>query len=171
MSTITKMTGKEKLKAAVEKDANQERDVRSSQEYWNKYNWVLQRAEHYAEKTGLSSEEILNAWEEDRTYWYMNYYQEANQPEIRGDKVRVFETVQAMLDNIGEKKFRCPCCSGVSTNPYVCNSGVLVDKKECSWKVYGFLGDLGKGAYIYIKKELRGETIFMPLAWEEGESK
>lgn len=48
--------------------------------YCDKYKWVLDRAKHYAEKTGRTTEEILQAWESKRTYWYMNYYQECNQP-------------------------------------------------------------------------------------------
>jgi len=35
--------------------------------------------EHYAAKSGKTAEEVLKIWETDRTYWYMNYYQEDNQ--------------------------------------------------------------------------------------------
>ena len=99
----------------------------------------------------------------------MNYYQEANQPLIKGDNVKVFDTVEDMMKSIKEYKFRCPACGGISTDPYECNSGVISDGNPCDWKVYGLFGDLGKGAYVYCKDKLKGENIFMPLAWENKE--
>lgn len=141
--------------------------------YCDKFKWIINRAKHYAEKTGLNWEDILDSWEEDCNYWYMNYYQDCNQPLIEGDKVRVFETVDGMLEAIGERKFRCPSCGGISTNPYECNSGIEVQKatkrkkaKICDWKVYGLLGDLGNGTYVFCKDKMKGEKIFTPISWE-----
>lgn len=135
--------------------------------YCDKFKWVIDRAKQYGEKLGLDWKEVLSSWEEDRNYWYMNYYQDCNQPEIKGDKVKVFETVEDMLKSIGEKKFRCPSCGGVSTSPYKCNSGLEMSKgKMCDWNVGGLFGDLGKGVFVYCKDKLKGETIFMPIAWE-----
>jgi hypothetical protein len=96
----------------------------------------------------------------------MNYYQDGKQPEIKGDRIRTFESVQKMFESIGTHKFRCPACGGISSNPYECNSEIKIKGKKCDWKVYGLFGDLGKGVFVYCKKELRGETIFMPLSWE-----
>lgn len=125
------------------------------------------KLEEYSNTLDIPQEEILKAWEQDRTYSAINYYQEANQPSIKSDKVKVFETVEKMMKAIGDKKFRCPACNGVSTSPYLCNSGEKIVKgKTCDWKVYGFLGDLGKGIFVYIKDKLKGETIFMPISWE-----
>jgi hypothetical protein len=116
----------------------------------------------------MPQKEILEAWEKDRTYSAINYYQEANQPSFKADKVMVFETVDELYQAIGDKKFRCPSCGGISTNPYECNSGEEMSKgKICDWKVYGLFGDLGKGVYVYIKDKLRGETIFTPISWEK----
>lgn len=115
----------------------------------------------YHETTGIPQEEILNAWERDRTYSAINYYQESNQPSIKSDKVRVFETIDSFRESVGEKKFRCPACSGVSTDAY--------EHEECGWKVYGLLGDMGKGVHVFIKERMQGHTIFMPLSWEEVE--
>lgn len=184
------MTGYEKLKAAIEHDCNDKgscgcfnpngcnvpghrKDGKSCfHSYCDKFKWVIDRAKHYGEKLGLNWEDILDAWEEKRGYWYMNYYQEGNQPEIKGDRVRVFETVEDMLQSIGDKKFRCPMCGGISTNPYECDSGIEMRKgKICDWKVYGLFGDLGKGVFVYCKDKLRGEHIFMPVAWEEEQQK
>lgn len=155
--------GYRKLLAAVERDESQSR---GGHNYRGKLAWVVARAKHYAEKTGLSAESILDSWESRRTYWYMNYYQECEQPEIKGDNVRVFETVADLLASIGKEGFRCPMCSGVSKSPYECDSGLKVDGKTCDWKVYGLFRDLGKGVSVFVKEKLKGESLFMPVAWE-----
>lgn len=150
-----------------------ERALRNIEHGWNeidvnkKFDWVIKRAEHYAEKLNLPINDILNSWEDDCDYSFVNYYQDANQPLIENDYVRVFDTIDDLLVSIGEKKFRCPCCNGISTNPYNCNSNEVISSgKPCDWKVYGLFMDLGKGVYIYIKDKLKGETMFMPLSWE-----
>lgn len=51
-----------------------------SHKFCDKYKWVIDRAKYYAENTGKTFEEIIEIWENNRTYWYMNYYQESNQP-------------------------------------------------------------------------------------------
>jgi len=137
-------------------------------DYRAKFNWVIKRVKHYAEKTGVDAAALLDAWEDQRTYWYMSYYQDCKQPEIKSDKVWVFDTIEELQAAIGNAGFRCPCCAGVSKSPYTCDSGQPMDKKGsiCDWKAYGLLGTLGKGASVFIKSKLMGETIFMPVAWE-----
>ncbi|GGN54943.1 hypothetical protein [Oceanobacillus indicireducens] len=133
-----------------------------------KFDWVIERAKHYSDKLSVPINDILNSWVDGCDYSFMNYFQDANQPEINADKVRVFETIEDMLQAIGDKEFRCPSCDGVSTNPYSCNSGEeMSEGKICDWKVYGLFGDLGKGVHVYIKNKLKGEDIFMPLSWED----
>lgn len=146
-------------------------------DYRGKFEWIIERAKHYAEKTGLTASEILNAWESKRTYWYMNFYQECNQPKIEGDSVRVFDTVDEMLTAIGNKGFRCPHCEGVSKSPYVCDSGVLVELMNakgslnpCNWKVFGLFGHMGQGVFVYVKEKIAGEKLFKPIAWEVGDA-
>lgn len=138
--------------------------------YCDKFKWVIERAKHYGESLDMNWEDILDSWEGRRSYWYMNYYQDANQPLIKADKVRVFDTVEDLHKSIGDKGFRCPSCGQVTTNPYECNSGYKVTKdKVCDWKVYGLFGSLGKGINVFVKSEMRSNDIFMPIAWEEGE--
>lgn len=165
-----------KLKAAVEEDQKRE----PGRDFASKLDWTVERAKHYAEKTGLRAEDILDAWEKIRTYWYMNFYQDCNQPLIEGDSVRVFDTVEDMKKSIGGPAFRCPACDGVSKDAYTCDSGkkMMVTKgkgkkaklvegdKVCDWKVYGLFGDLGKGVYVFVKSEMKGQRVFKPVAWE-----
>lgn len=131
-------------------------------DYRGKLDWVLSRACHYAEKTSLPAADILDAWEENRRYWYMNYYQDANQPLIDSANVRVFDSKESFRNSVGDYGFRCPRCSSVSKNATACEGG-----GECNWKSYGLLGTMGKGIHVFIKSEVRIAEIFMPVAWEK----
>ena len=130
-------------------------------EYCRTYKWAINRAIHYGEKLGIPWNEILEAWEEDRRYWFLNYYQEANQPKIDSKDVFVFESAEDLREKVGTE-FICPHCKGISTNPYECNSGIEVDGKKCDWKSYGFLQF--NLAFLYCKKERKGTKCFMPKA-------
>jgi hypothetical protein len=164
MNEITECEGYKKLLAAVERD---ERESPRFHDYRAKLAWVIERANHYAKATGLDAGDILNSWEKSRKYWYMNYYQDCNQPELKSDKGKIFETQADLLESIGHAGFRCPMCGGVSKSPYECDSGLeMVKGKICDWKVYGLFRDLGKGVFVFAKDQMRGETIFMPVAWE-----
>jgi len=159
--------GYRKLVASVERD---EKESPGFHDYRGKLAWAIARAKHYAEKTGLTAEAILDAWEGRRDYWYMNYYQECNQPDIHGEKVHVFDTVAEMLVSIGTAGFRCPACNGASRSAYECTTGRKLHGKTCDWKVYGLFGHMGKGTAVYVKEKLAGENIFMPIAWEKTPS-
>lgn len=155
------------LVEAAERD---EKRCPGGHDYMGKVRWVLERATHYAEKTGLAATDILDAWEGIRDYWYMNFYQDCNQPKLDGEQVRVFETMEDLLDSIGQGGYRCPRCEGVSKNAYECDSGLEMAPGEvCNWKSYGLFGTLGKGVSIFVKSELRGNSAFMPIAWETAE--
>lgn len=155
---IEECNGYKSLVTAVESD---EKRHANFHDYKGKLAWVVERAKHYAEKTGLEATAILDQWEKDRDYWYMNYYQECNQPQITTERCRVFETTDELLESIGKSGFRCPACNEVSRSPYEC------DVAPCDWKVYGLFGHMGKGISVFCKDQLRGNAIFMPIAWED----
>lgn len=161
---ITECEGYKKLLAAVERDEARSPNFHN---YRGKLEWVLARANHYAEATGLNPADVLNAWESGRDYWYMNYYQDSQQPKIEGDSVRVFDTLEDLKESIGNKGFRCPSCGGVSKSPYDCDTGLeMSPKKVCDWKSYGLFGTMGKGVYVFVKSEMKGQNVFKPVAWE-----
>lgn len=168
---IEESEGYKKLRKAIADDAKSGRD---EDERLKTLQFAVDRARHYEEKTGVPAGDILTAWESRRDYWYMNYYQDANQPRIEGDSVRVFETTDDLLEAIGKDGFRCPHCQGVTRNPYECNSGVKLPllnsggvAKTCNWKVYGLFGAMGRGVYVFVKAEVKGENMFKPVAWEQ----
>lgn len=171
------MRGYDKLKEAVMKDCNEKGgcgcfnengcNVKNAtigtygeegykhcfHEYCDKFKWVIDRAKHYGEKLGIPWEEILDSWEEDRTYWYMNYYQDCEQPLIDSDDVFVFESAEEMRKKVGNE-FICPSCKKIGSDPYEC--------KHCGWKSYGFIQL--RLTFIYCKKERKSTKCFMPKA-------
>lgn len=157
------MTGLEKLRAAVDKDLKDG----GCHDYEKKFEWVINRAKHYEEKTGVPHLEIIDKWEEQRRYWYMNFYQDCNQPELTNGEVKTFETVAELLESIGKQGFRCPNCHKKSESPYECDSGEKVNGKICNWKAYGFLRVMSKGAFVFVKEQMKVENFFMPIAWEK----
>lgn len=166
---IEQSEGYKTLLAAIQADSDSGWSESSRME---KLTFAVERAQHYSEHTGLDAGDILTAWESRRDYWYMNYYQDANQPLINAANVRVFEDRDQLMAAIGDSGFRCPHCNGVSKSASECDSGVELpllnskDPKPCNWKVYGLFGDLGEGCYVFVKDQMRGSRIFMPIAWE-----
>ena len=154
------------------KDDNYQNGKNSFHNYAKTFEFAINKAMHYSENTGIKASDILDSWERDRSYWYMNYYQECNMPEIKGNNVRVFDNADEFRKSVGKSGFRCPNCDGISTNPNICDTHRLVaagkrKKKECDWVSYGLFGTMGKGANVFLKDRIRNFEIFMPVAWEE----
>lgn len=77
-----------------------------SHRYCNKFRWVIDRAKHYSYKLNLSIEDVLNIWERKRRYWYMNYYQEYNQPKLN-DNILIIDDINHFKSGY----FRCSVCN------------------------------------------------------------
>lgn len=124
-------------------------------EYCEKFKWIIDRAKHYAEKVNIPYEEILEGWENDRNYWFLNYYQECNQPKFDGNNIFVFETMQEYIDSLEGKGYYCPKCGAITPHPFEC---------KCGWKSYGlFKNDL---VTVYVKEKTTMAQMFMPVAWQ-----
>lgn len=133
--------------------------------YCDTFKWVIERATHYAEVLKLSVSEILDIWEEDRDYWYMNYYQDCNQPLLKDvEDVYVFETNNDVMKSFNNKGFRCPNCKGISSHPQICNSKLSVNSEVCDWKSFG-LFPFGL-VTVVVKKPFSITKIFKPIEWE-----
>lgn len=85
-------TGYKSLKAAyihdVEEAVKQKRPLREKEEFLRLFRWVIGRAKHYSYRTGISIESILNEWEEDRGYWWLNFYQPGKQPKLHSKSIK-----------------------------------------------------------------------------------
>jgi hypothetical protein len=132
--------------------------------------------ENYSSNLDISELEILRSLEKRRDYSAINFYQEANFPLL--ENVTVFETKKDFIERFPSRKFRCPACGGISSDPYECNSGEFIngdDKKVCDWKSWGLFGTLGKGFKVTIKEGFLEhpvvDDIFPPieLEMESGE--
>ena len=121
--------------------------------------FIKERSQHYADKLNVSVEEILTAWEDVRNYAAVNYYQDANFPEITGD-VLLVDSKEDFKKRYASKGFRCGSCGTVGNSPYECSA--------CGRKSYGLLGP-GKGATFVVKRSaMRGNWIFKPVAVEQA---
>ena len=93
---VAQSPGYKSLKAAYIRDvqasektrARGHRPLRDKQEFLKLFQWVIGRAQHYAVRTGKPIEQILNEWETKRNYWWLNFYQECNQPKLPSGKPR-----------------------------------------------------------------------------------
>ena len=89
--------------------------------YCDKFKWILDRAQQYANALDVSYYEVIQAWEEDRTYWYNNYYQECNQPSLNGNGrvIKLIDWMKELKARFGENpdnwKFVCPVCGHVQS--------------------------------------------------------
>lgn len=127
--------------------------------YCDKFAWTINQAKHYAEVTGLNWTDVLNAWEEDRDYWYMNYYQECNQPKISGNNVRMYETPEDFRMEVEKDGFYCPNCRRVTKHPFCC------DNEGCDWKSYGLFRN--GTVLVFFRKQCKFIRVFEPVLWRQ----
>jgi hypothetical protein len=119
--------------------------------------FLAKRVQQYAKVMDKSEIETLELLAESKDCNYMNYFQNANIPDI--SDVYVFNTIEEFLFVFPSKKYICPCCGGISTNHQECNSGKNIDKESteaCNWKVYGLFFDMNKGIRVIIKSTFTG---------------
>ena len=123
-------------------------------------NIIDTRLENYSFHTGLSKDEILNALENKRNYSAVNFYQETKLPLLE-DGIIVLDSLKEFKDKFPSGKSTCPSCGKESTDYYECS------QYNCDWKVYGLLGDLGKGIKVIIKDKFLENpvpiNIFKPI--------
>lgn len=127
-----------------------------SQAFCNKFKWIIDRAKYYSSKLNIPWENILDGWEKERTYWYYNFYNHLNQPDI-DENIKIFDTITDFNKSINGQGFRCPVCNEITQNPHKCD--------DCHWELFGFLDN--NVSYIYIKDLLKSDKIFKPVAWED----
>ena len=129
-----------------------------SHDYCGKYKWILDRASHYAEKSGKPVDEILEIWETSRNYWYMNYYQGSNQPLLNSEEIVNYDDwISDLNTKFGKdpKKwsFKCPHCGESQTAQDFIDNGIeepenkvyfscigrYVEGRGCDWTLGGLL--------------------------------
>lgn len=129
----------------------------------------------YAKAFNLRPLKILEAVENRRDYCAVNFYQDCNFPSLK-DGVQIFETKKDFFNKFPSKKFTCPCCNAISTDPNTCNSGDLMTQEKrskkgkitqkaeiCNWKSYGLFGTMGKGYSFMIKEGFLEDPIIYDI--------
>lgn len=153
-----------------------EREPGHKDEWKQKYEWALERAQQYADHLGVTRDEVLAAWEQERDYWYVNYYQESNQPDLTRRNVVTLEQWEAEGERLYGKnrlewRFRCPTCGHIQTPQEFKAAGIgphaayqscasrygLGGKSTCKWTVGGLL--ITGGRYV-IDARYRPRLIF-----------
>ena len=88
---FSQTTGYKSLKDAYMRDARkagtETRPMRNKDEFYKKFQWVINRCIHYSQALNKTPWEVLDAWESKRDYWWMNFYQDSNQPKIRKESI------------------------------------------------------------------------------------
>lgn len=49
---------------------------------YERFNWIIARAKHYANQRGTTLDVILNEWEEERSYNWYSFYSNHNKPKL-----------------------------------------------------------------------------------------
>lgn len=124
----------------------------------------------YADALGYSQTAILSALEKRRDVDVTNFYQESKYPPV-GAFV-IYENQAALQQAFPSRKFRCPLCEGVTTDPYECHSGLEMEPgKLCDWKAYGLFKTVGRGLRFTVKDAFLEnaiiDEIFLPLELEQ----
>lgn len=57
-------------------------DMCNKCEFCEKLKWIIDRAKYYSKKQNKPWKDVLDEWEKERTYWYYNFYNIYNQPDI-----------------------------------------------------------------------------------------
>lgn len=143
-----------------------EREPGRADEWKHKFEWALARAQQYADFCGTTRAKVLEAWERKRSYWYVNYYQECNQPDLtktNGTPIVTLEQWTAEGTRLFGKerldwRFQCPQCKHVQTPREFKDAGLdlntcfsncasrynLGGSSQCKWTTGGLFRTGGK---------------------------
>lgn len=135
-------------------------------EYCQKFWWVIDRANHYSEVTGVPAEEIITAWEMERSYWYLNYYQDSNQPSFdntTGLPKKIYDTREDIAASFGSAGFICPMCGNVGKSYQECDGRNPESDVKCDWAAYGLFRTAGRGIIVVCKSPFMIREIFLPV--------
>ena len=144
--------GYDSLVAAYEFDVRNEPG--RANEWKARLDWALARAGQYADRLGIDRDTVLAAWEEHRNYWYVNYYQEANQPDLSNHHVVTLAEWVAEGQRLFGKdkldwKFRCPYCGHIQTPREFMTVGLnpqsaYLSCVGCKWTIGGLINVGGR---------------------------
>lgn len=130
--------------------------------------WFQTMVKEYAAVLNMDPDEVVRLFETKRDYWWPNYYQPANFPQIASKGfLGVFDTLEDLKKHAHEHwlGFKCPFCGDISWNPSECEHRTKKDGK-CNYTSGGLIGT----GYRVIVKEIRITPIAImpPVPKENG---
>lgn len=162
----TTKKGYDSLKADID------RDMKSEPHRWNgRLERILALAQTYADVCHVTRQEVLEKWETNRSYWWPNYYQECNFPDLNKKGGYPVLTLEDWIKE-GERlfgpdkknwKFICPNCGHIQSYRDFIKGGINADlaalncasrhglggRPDCKWTTGG-LFRIG-GCYVINK--------------------
>lgn len=137
-----------------------------------KLEWLENIAKEYAEYFHLSTDEVIAIMENNRTYSWPNYYQEANFASVSELKelIGVFKTFDEFYNYSKEhwKGFKCPRCGNISNDPQFCEHRTKGDG-ICDWTSFGLF--TAKDSIVILENGFEKIPIFEPVSKEIKEQK
>lgn len=95
------------LKVAYENSA-MKADAFRKDALYKQFQWVINRAKHYAHYRGLNLDEVLDQWEVRRNYYWCNYYQDSNFPRLDVPDVKRGPLTLNKIRRIAKAGYRDP---------------------------------------------------------------
>lgn len=126
--------------------------------------WIDQMIRNYAEVLNMPIDEVVERMESGRQYWWPNYYQPCNFPELSSKSILgIFKTYDEFRDYAKEHwdGFVCPKCGAISQHPQECVHRINKDN-VCDWCAYGLL-DISNLGVIVLESGLKKIPIFKPV--------
>jgi len=120
--------GYKSLKAAYMRYKKSRNTFRSKQELYTHFRWVIGRAIHYSHFQNRRVEDVLNGWETKRTYCWINFYQECNQPRLDKKFSKHPHTLRGTIRSIK----RCRWGGKARQKARVCSEIIRFQKKHSS---------------------------------------
>lgn len=127
--------------------------------------WIEEMVNEYAAFFKVSTDEIVDKMESERTYSWPNYYQPANfpSPSSFGELVGIYKTFEEFRSYSEDKfnGFKCPRCGTVGSHPQLCVHRLNKDG-TCDWCADGLLK--AKDSVIILENGFKSIPIFEPVA-------
>lgn len=158
----------DKLNELIEKFKN---DKKWNTEYPNgkhrfdkEIEWIEHIIKDYAEYFKMSTDNVVEIMESNRSYSWPNYYQKYNFPEVSefDDLVGIYKTFDEFHEyaKLNWKGFKCPVCKTIGTHPQECEHRIKKDKK-CDWTAYGLIKSSTR--VIILEDGFKTIPIFEPV--------
>ncbi len=140
-----------------------------SHRFDEKLKWLEKTVKEYAKYFNTTEDEVITIMENNRTYSWPNYYQEANFKSVSDfdSLLGIYKTFDDFNNYSNEhwKGFKCPKCGTIGSHPQICIHRLNKDNK-CDWVADGLFR--AKDGIIVLENGFDVIPIFEPVHNNEG---